>query len=354
MATTYTANYHLGKQTDHTDKFSMQVITDNMDTIDTQMKANADAAAAVTPSVESSDITTASIATFYEGTKAGKLSTEISGTASQIYGVVRAYKVSSTDAIQIVDGADGTHRTRYYTSGAWGEWLYTINPTIVSGAPPLTYTGSGNPIIDWEITGAAGGVGDAVSSDNIYHGALQEKFYSPTNGQEQTGVSNVVSNVDLLPVNGGTQYTAAPHFTGATSGYWAVFIQQFDSNMNFLTNNSNQTYCTVTTNANTRYVRLMAGLGSETVDLNTVDDFMLNLGSTPETYEPYASGYNIPITVTDGENSTTVTINTDTQLGAGDKLTSAQAGVSIPTYNGENTLSVGTTVQPASVKIALT
>ena len=245
MATTYTANYHLGKQTDHTDKFSMQVITDNMDTIDTQMKANADAAAAVTPSVESSDITTASIATFYEGTKAGKLSTEISGTASQIYGVVRAYKVSSTDAIQIVDGADGTHRTRYYTSGAWGEWLYTINPTIVSGAPPLTYTGSGNPIIDWEITGAAGGVGDAVSSDNIYHGALQEKFYSPTNGQEQTGVSNVVSNVDLLPVNGNTQYTAAPHFTGATSGYWAVFIQQFDSNMNFLTNNSNQTYCTV-------------------------------------------------------------------------------------------------------------
>ena len=59
MATTYTTNYHLGKQTDHTDKFSMQVITDNMDTIDTQMKANADAAAAVTPSVESSDITTA-------------------------------------------------------------------------------------------------------------------------------------------------------------------------------------------------------------------------------------------------------------------------------------------------------
>ena len=262
--------------------------------------------------------------------------------------------MSSTDAIQIVDGADGTHRTRYYTSGAWGEWLYTINPTIVSGAPPLTYTGSGNPIIDWEITGAAGGVGDAVSSDNIYHGALQEKFYNPTTGQEQPGVSNVVSNVDLLPVNGGTQYTAAPHFTGATSGYWAVFIQQFDSNMNFLTNNSNQTYCTVTTNNNTRYLRIMAGMGSETVDLNTVDDFMLNLGSTAETYEPYASGYNIPITVTDGENSTTVTINTDTQLGAGDKLTSAQAGVSIPTYNGENTLSVGTTVQPASVKIALT
>ena len=354
MATTYTTNYHLGKQTDHTDKFSMQVITDNMDTIDTQMKANADAAAAVTPSVESSDITTVSIATFYEGTKAGKLSTEISGTASQIYGVIRAYKVSSTDSIQIVDGADGTHRTRYYTSGSWGEWLYTINPTIVSGAPPLTFTGDGNPIIDWEITGAAGGVGDAVSSNNLFNGELQNKFYNPSTGQEQAGVSNVVSNVELLPVNGSTQYTAAPHFTVETTGNWSVWIQQFDSNKNFITYNQSMSSCTVTTNSTCRYVRIMAGLGTQTVSTTTVDDFMFNTGSSPETYEPYASGYNIPVTVTDGEHSTTVTINTDTQLGAGDKLTSAQAGVSIPTYNGENTLSVGTTVQPASVKIALT
>lgn len=353
MSTTYTTNYNLGKQTDHSDKFDMNVITDNMDIIDTQLKANADATAAIAPTVETSDITSASIASFFSGVKAGKLATEITGTVNQIYGIIRAYRLSSTDAMQIVEGSDGTRKTRYYTSSAWGDWVYTVNPTVISGAPPLTFNGNGEPIIEWEIEGASGGVGDAVSSNNLYHGPLQAKFYNPSNGQETSGVSNVVSNVDLLPVDGSTQYTAAPHFTGATSGYWAVFILQYDSNKNFLTGSSNQTSYTVTTNSNTRYLRLMAGLGSETVTLSTVDDFMLNTGSTALPYEPYASGYDIPITVTDGENSSTITINVDSQLGAGDKLTSAQAsGVTIPTYSGENTLSFGTTVQPANVKLS--
>ena len=42
MATTYTPNYNLGKQTDPNDNFDMSVITANMDTIDAQMKTNAD------------------------------------------------------------------------------------------------------------------------------------------------------------------------------------------------------------------------------------------------------------------------------------------------------------------------
>lgn len=37
MSTTYTPNYNLGKQTDVNDLFSMEVITDNMDKIDTAM-----------------------------------------------------------------------------------------------------------------------------------------------------------------------------------------------------------------------------------------------------------------------------------------------------------------------------
>ena len=42
MATTYTTNYHLGKQEDHADKFDMDVITDNADKIDAALKGNAD------------------------------------------------------------------------------------------------------------------------------------------------------------------------------------------------------------------------------------------------------------------------------------------------------------------------
>ena len=42
MATTYTENYHLGKQENHADKFRMDVITANMDIIDEQIKKNED------------------------------------------------------------------------------------------------------------------------------------------------------------------------------------------------------------------------------------------------------------------------------------------------------------------------
>lgn|GEM_PF-2315860 len=37
MATTYTPNYHLGKQEDHNDKFDMNVLTQNADIIDTAL-----------------------------------------------------------------------------------------------------------------------------------------------------------------------------------------------------------------------------------------------------------------------------------------------------------------------------
>ena len=40
MATTYTPNYNLGKQTNANDTFDMSVITDNMDKIDTAMNDN--------------------------------------------------------------------------------------------------------------------------------------------------------------------------------------------------------------------------------------------------------------------------------------------------------------------------
>lgn len=42
MSTTYTPNYNLGKQEDHTDKFDMSVITENMDKLDTALHEQAE------------------------------------------------------------------------------------------------------------------------------------------------------------------------------------------------------------------------------------------------------------------------------------------------------------------------
>ena len=119
---TYTPYYNLGKQEDLTDKFDMSVITDNADKIDTALHGLAEDITAVTPSTATAAITTASLATFYEGTKTGELDTDITGGAAAMGGVVRAYKYSDTDAIQIAEAIDGTRVTRYYTGSAWSNW----------------------------------------------------------------------------------------------------------------------------------------------------------------------------------------------------------------------------------------
>lgn len=119
---TYTPYYNLGKQEDLTDKFDMSVITDNADKIDAALHGLDENITAVTPSTATAAITTASLAAFYEGTIAGELDTDITGGSSAIGGVVRAYKYSDTDAIQIAEAIDGTRVTRYYTSSAWSNW----------------------------------------------------------------------------------------------------------------------------------------------------------------------------------------------------------------------------------------
>ena len=51
MSTSYTPNYHLGKQLDINDNFDMSVITDNMDIIDSRLKSDADNISTLTPIV---------------------------------------------------------------------------------------------------------------------------------------------------------------------------------------------------------------------------------------------------------------------------------------------------------------
>lgn len=74
---------------------------------------------------------------------------------------------------------------------------------------------------------------------------------------------------------------------------------------------------------------------------------ILNEGSTPLPYEPY--GYKIPITC--GGVTTNVYIG-DTPLGTGQTVTGSETKVAIPTVDGNNTLSIGTTVQPSKVVIS--
>lgn len=75
----------------------------------------------VVPQTAESTIDNTTLAEFLEGTITGELAVEITGS-SVLAGVVRAYKTSSTDSIQIAEAIDGTRVTRYYTSSAWSSW----------------------------------------------------------------------------------------------------------------------------------------------------------------------------------------------------------------------------------------
>lgn len=73
------------------------------------------------PAVKTTAIDNTALATLFEGIVTGELAAEITG-GSAAAGVVRAYKTSSTDSIQIAEAIDGTRKTRYYTSSAWSSW----------------------------------------------------------------------------------------------------------------------------------------------------------------------------------------------------------------------------------------
>ncbi len=80
------------------------------------------------------------------------------------------------------------------------------------------------------------------------------------------------------------------------------------------------------------------------------DNFNLAIisGATaPTEYVPY--GYKIPVTC--GGETTNIYIG-DTPLGTGQTVTGSETKVAIPTVDGNNTLSIGTTVQPSKVVIS--
>ena len=222
---------------------------------------------------------------------------------------------------------------------------------IVEGTPPIDFISNGNDIEIWEIQGKSGGVGNLLTGDNLFNGTLEAQFYVPNTGQPASGMTSNVVASSLIEVESETIYSMKPHFiNGASTVSYGTWIIQYDSNGNYVTyTTANTGDCTATTQSNTKYIRIQAGLGSEPVSLSTVDDFMLNKGSTVKPYEPYAEGYEISVTITSGGESNTVRINIPDKLYENDSISNEDetySSITFPTYRGDCQLTVGTEVQP--------
>lgn len=180
-----------------------------------------------------------------------------------------------------------------------------------------------------------GGVG--VRTENLFDYKdtyIKNRSYK----MDSTLQSSQYFDIYMIPITGDTTYTVFGNNNNSAKDYHCFF----DSNNNFLLSfRASDSIQTATSPANARYIGI-------SVIKTKYQQVMLTEGSfTPPEYIPY--GYKIPITC--GGTTTPIYIG-DTPLGTGQTVTGSETGVAIPTVDGQNTLSVETTVQPSKVVIS--
>lgn len=235
----------------------------------------------------------------------------------------------------------------------WEIYYRTHAGKVLTGSPPLSFVSNGQPLADYRIYGASGGVGDRTANLWDEKSAIDTNIYINANGNSVVGSSGDRFLRNYISVNASTDYVFkwSENVLGAENNTAYIRICEYTQNNSFI----RRTLCDCsvqTDNAfmfsartNTAYldVRIDSKTSTRKQHLTGV---MLTLGTIPpETYEPY--GYKIPIVC--GE--TTTNIYLDEPLEEGESISMSDTGVSIPTINGSNTLSIGTTVQPSNMYI---
>lgn len=230
----------------------------------------------------------------------------------------------------------------------------------LTGVPPLTFVSDGSNIVDWSISGAAGGVGEQTKN-------LCEILIP--NGFERNGVvATVDKNAGTITINGDTSFQSSGFsipldnslnpITGISGSYTLTGCPDGGSTTTF------DLYIYDITDSKILSPRIYSSTESATFTADPLHEYrvyiqlrkaniyndvtfrpMFRAADTSSDFEPF--GYKIPVTC----GGVTTNIFTQSQLMDGDVLTFADTGVDIPTSNGSNTLTVGTTVQPSSMTI---
>lgn len=216
--------------------------------------------------------------------------------------------------------------------------------------PPLSFAANGDPLIDWNIDGTSGGVGDKTAQLFNMSTDIKPFYLNSANGVYTSTGST--SRLALIKVKADTQYTitafcrtfrvsffSCEPANGSTPSQFNVYdYTEYESHSKTLTSPNDAKYMA--------FFCYNSATEAQTYTENEIfGTVMINEGSTAVAYEPY--GYKIPVTC-GGE---TKTIYLDEPLGSTDSISMTDTGISIPTADGSNTLSIGTTVQPSSVYI---
>ena len=254
---------------------------------------------------------------------------------------------------RITAASGGQGDARYITTEIDTAEELTITPiqataTIYSrssGTVPITFTTTGNKLVDYSINGTYEGVGD--SSINYFSGTLEQGAIYFDDGQLANDASRL-RPTDYVELEAGDYLISIEKSNTGQNLNFSVRVFLYSSGDNY-------TYIGMVNDSWTYFpVRF-------TVEENQVIKFAIaqNTGGVSTPLDPayisvvkiqprkiIANGYTIPVVVISGGSSQTTTFTVNKPLELSDSLTLSSTGVNIPTSSGENTLTVNTESKP--------
>ena len=212
----------------------------------------------------------------------------------------------------------------------------------LTGVPPLTFVSNGENLVDYRIYGASGGVGDIK---NLFDKNSESvSGYIDGSGTITTISDYPISTYDYINVLPNTDYSYKAFIAAnpSESTHKTIRVSYYTSNKMFYSRyfeiDNGLTKKTIRTPNNCFYVRL-------SIDDNLENVMLWEGSSDVSVYEPY--GCKIPIVC--GGATTNIYLNEP--LGENESISMNDTGLSIPTINGTNILTVDTEVQPSKMYI---
>lgn len=253
--------------------------------------------------------------------------------------------------ITAVSGGQGD--TRYITTEIDTAEELTITPIQAtaavysrsSGTVPITFTTTGNKLVDYSINGTYEGVGD--SSINYFSGTLEQGTIRSDTGELNTNASRL-RPTDYVELEAGDYLISIEKSNTGQSLNFSTVVFLYGAG-------DTHTYVGTLTDGWTPFpVRFTVGanqvikftIAQDTGGVSTPLDPAYISVVKIQPRKTIANGYTIPVVVSSGGNSQTTTFTVNKPLELSDTLTLSGTGVNIPTSSGENTLTVNTESKP--------
>ena len=254
---------------------------------------------------------------------------------------------------RITAASGGQGDTRYITTEIDTAEELTITPIQAtaaiynrsSGTVPITFTTTGNQLVDYSINGTFEGVGD--SSINYFSGTLEQGSIYSDDGELFVNASRLRST-DYVELEAGDYLISIEKSNTGQNLNFSVIVFLYGAGDTY-------TYIGTLTNGWTPFpVRFTVGanqvikfaIAQDTGGVSTPLDPAYISAVKIQPRKTITNGYTIPVVVNSNGNSNTTTFTVSKPLELSDSLTLSSTGVNIPTSSGENTLTVNTESKP--------